>query len=307
MKKLVSILLTLAVAVSLFVVPAVVGAVDDSVTLTGGVYTNTLTLENKKGFGEAGAWSIVKDEIGGTLGYNTEGFEFVWGLEATVSTPGNYALIYYADKPDRFVEWGGDNPGKHIATVTANSEGVISASGNKDLNMDLPCPPDANQFENDYCVSDEYANCYGAKIWLVPTGDYDAPALTAWNPESYLFETDLIWYNDTDVESTIVAISVSPSDINFGILTPGAASTADPVRVTNTGNVPEDFSAQLVGISSLDVYSTGLRMDGEWAQNWKDSAIPAGFVEPELILTIPSTTVPGTYVATLVFWAEEEA
>jgi hypothetical protein len=58
-----------------------------------------------------------------------------------------------------------------------------------ELNMDLPCPPDTNYAE-------------GAKIWLVPSDDYNATLtkMIAWNPTEYLFETELMTYDDTDKE-----------------------------------------------------------------------------------------------------------
>jgi hypothetical protein len=61
----------------------------------------------------------------------------------------------------------------------------------------LPSPPDANIAVFDYSVPPDYYNhAHGAKIWLVPSEDYDADAknMTAWNPSAYLFETDLITY-----------------------------------------------------------------------------------------------------------------
>lgn len=283
MKKKLSIMFALVLVASLCLVPAVASA--ESVGLAGGVYDSTLILENKEGFGATGAWTIKSDDIGGTLGYNASGPEFVWGLEAKVLTSGTYALIYYADMPNRFVDWGGDNPGKHIATVTANSEGVISASGSKELNMDLPCPPDANQFEIDY--SEEYNTAHGAKIWLVPTSDYTAPALIAWNPESYLFETDLIWYDDTEVESNVLAITVNPTNINFGILTPGMIGVGGDVTVANDGNVP-------ITVTTLDMATDNvfkfLKLGGDWADNYTKE-LPV--TENDLVAV--TLHVPGSY------------
>jgi hypothetical protein len=52
--------------------------------------------------------------------------------------------------------------------------------------MDLPHPTDHN-----------YPG--GAKIWLVLASDYDGSKMVAWNPEAYLFEHNLITYDDTDI------------------------------------------------------------------------------------------------------------
>ena len=117
-----------------------------------------------------------------------------------------YALIYYADfGGDRFGDWGGNNPGAVIAIETADSLGSISMSGSPNLDMNLPCVPDANIDEHDYSgAPDFYLNAHGAKLWLVPTSDLTEDItlpvlpLDGWNPEGIFFETDLIHYEDTN-------------------------------------------------------------------------------------------------------------
>ena len=55
----------------------------------------------------------------------------------------------------------------------------------KELSMDLPDPADAN-----YPA--------GAKIWLVPSGAYNSGShsVTSWGSGKYLFEMNLITYDD---------------------------------------------------------------------------------------------------------------
>jgi len=123
------------------------------------------------------------DDIWGKLDYNSMGATFDYTFEAQgLKKDGTYYLIYYADP------WKGDHPGAVIATLTATGGNIASISGSTELNMDLPGPTDANYL-------------LGAKIWLVPSSDYnpDTKQMTAWNEEDYLYETHLIWYNDTDV------------------------------------------------------------------------------------------------------------
>lgn len=108
---------------------------------------------------------------------------FEYSLVAAGLNPSaSYSLIYYADP------FPGNHPGKLIGTYTTDGSGAI-ASGNVsiELGMDLPVSPDAN-----YPV--------GAKIELVLTNDYNAGtnSMSAWNPSEYLFEMNLVSYNDTN-------------------------------------------------------------------------------------------------------------
>lgn len=198
-----------------------------------------LTLENKNV-----SWKAIEgDGIKATLTYGIVGDAFVYKLVATGLNPSTeYSLIYYADfEPERFTYWGGNNPGAFIVKVTSDIHGYVSTSGIEDLSMDLPSPPDANIAIYDYSGEpDFYDHTHGAKIWLVPSSDYDATIkkLIAWNPTTYLFETDLITYIDlnsvsihllhpdptTTTEITVSAHSVVSFVIRFEF-TPDAIGT----------------------------------------------------------------------------------
>ena len=166
-------------------------------------YISKLKLNNKDA-----NWKEINDEREGNLEYNIVGDEFKYKFEATGLIPNtDYSLIYYADKPERFVEWGGNNPGALIIATTSNNEGNLIVEGSKDLGINLPSESDANIDEYNYCASDRYPRCHGAKIWLVLSSDYAEPELNGWNPTEYLFETDLIWYSDTVDELIVPANS----------------------------------------------------------------------------------------------------
>jgi len=166
--------------------------------LCSNVRTKTLILDNKN----PQNWTRINDTMIGTLTYETSGPTFKGKFEATGLTNGaSYSLIYYADQQTRFTNWGGDNPGAVIATFISTG-GNDSISINTELGMDLPAASDWNaSLPANYCLTPDFYNvCQGAKIWLVPTSDYDSTGkkLTAWNPTTYLFETDLIIYSDTN-------------------------------------------------------------------------------------------------------------
>lgn len=143
---------------------------------------NTLRLENEIVV-EDGPWQVIEDDIFVDLTWEGNGPTFDYTLIGkALASDTEYSLIYYADG------WPGNNPGALIGTHTSNASGMINGAGTPDLGIDLPSLPDGN-----YAI--------GAKIWLVPSTDYDAgtKSMTAWNPSQYLFEGNVyINYEDTN-------------------------------------------------------------------------------------------------------------
>ena len=151
--------------------------------------TGSLILENK-----TNDWQILgTDDIKATLTYNMTSPTFDYSLIGKVLLKNTqYSLIYYADP------WPGDGEdhngtGVLIGKGTSLSDGAIDFIGSTELNRDLPkWPSDQNHPE-------------GAKIWLVPSDHYSATVAGAqgymmgWSPSSYLFETALMTYDDTDI------------------------------------------------------------------------------------------------------------
>ena len=141
--------------------------------------TGTLIMENKN----PTTWApITDDAMNGTLTYNREGPTFNYTFNGVgLAGGGDYSLIYYADP------W---NSGlcELIDTGTAGEDGALTLTDTEDLGMDLPVPGDTN-----YPA--------GAKIWLVPSDDYNEAAhgMANWNhPDAILYEMNLISYDDTD-------------------------------------------------------------------------------------------------------------
>ena len=138
-----------------------------------------LVLENKN----PSDWSIINDGRYAVLNFIPSGPKFVYDLKGySLESSTQYSLIYYADP------WEGNHPGALIGNGSSDGSGQLSLSGSIDLGMDLPNSADAN-------------HPIGAKIWLVPSSDYDTTtkSMTLWNPADYLFETRTIQYDDTDV------------------------------------------------------------------------------------------------------------
>lgn len=130
-------------------------------------------------------WEIVDDGAWGKMKYNLAGPEFSFVFNGHGLEPGvDYTLIYYPD-----VEIGNPYPREGVICLgsgVANNGGNVNIAASVDTG-DLPSATDAND---------------GAKIWLVLSADVDCDAGQmgpAWNPTDYLFEYNLITFDDTDV------------------------------------------------------------------------------------------------------------
>ena len=132
-------------------------------------------------------WDVLEEgEIGWqpqvTMEYSKIGDKFT----AEVTNPiAGYELIYYADAEDRFA-----NPEKAILV--------------EDVEGDLPYATDENAVggDYDYCVTNEYSTCHGAKIWYVPSTAINVDGSLNWGRASeFYFETDLITYTQSDTDS----------------------------------------------------------------------------------------------------------
>ncbi len=124
-------------------------------------------------------WEIIKHGVWGKMKYNRSGPEFVFqfighGLEPDLS----YSLIYYPDP------WPG-NGLILLGEAIADKSGKIRIK-NSFITCSIP-------IEND----DNYPD--GAKIWLVLSEDIDLrmQCMIDWNPTEYLFENNLITFQDT--------------------------------------------------------------------------------------------------------------
>ena len=123
-------------------------------------------------------WPIIEDGAWGKMRYFVSGYEFDFvfnghGLEPDM----DYTLIYYPDP------WPG-NGLICFGSGVADEYGDVHIKGFK-YTGDLPAEGDTNA---------------GAKIWLVLTADVDCDAhqMIGWNPGEYLFEYDLITFEQLD-------------------------------------------------------------------------------------------------------------
>jgi hypothetical protein len=123
-------------------------------------------------------WLPVQKGAQGELKYKaTSGAELEFHLRGKDLEPGgSYTLIYFPDP------WPG-NGLICLGSAAANDQGRLKIKG-KAVVPALPIESDANY------------PC-GAKLWLVLTADVDCQGkmMTAWHPESYLFQGELISFD----------------------------------------------------------------------------------------------------------------
>ena len=125
-------------------------------------------------------WEIVEDGAWGKMRYSHEAADFSFNFNGHGLEPGMaYTLIYYPDP------W----PGSGLICL---GDGIACIDGNIHIKNtvdtgDLPLMNDENYPD-------------GAKIWLVLTSDVDCvmQEMIGWNPVEYLFEYNLITFDDTD-------------------------------------------------------------------------------------------------------------
>lgn len=123
-------------------------------------------------------WDIIAGGAWGKMTYRQSGSEFCFvfnghGLEIG----SDYTLMYYPDP------WPGDGL-ICLGTGVADELGNVHIMGCASTG-DLPADFDENE---------------GAKIWLVLSSDVDCDMayMIGWSPTEYLFEYDLINFDDTD-------------------------------------------------------------------------------------------------------------
>jgi len=125
-------------------------------------------------------WAVVWGGAWGKMKYNLWGPKFAFVFNGHRLAPGSdYTLIYYPDP------WPG-NGLIYLGSGQADMCGDVHIKGAVNTG-DLPAGYDAN-----------YG--YGAKIWLALSSDVDCAAkqMIGWNPTQYLFEYNLITFDDTD-------------------------------------------------------------------------------------------------------------
>jgi len=163
---------------------------EDGITTS---YVGVLDLVTK----DTATW-IDNGEMKATLYYTVIGNEFKYKVESE-NDLSNYIVVYYQDINEE-KDWNIENA---VNIGDVSNEWTV---GNLDSNLPNEVDYNGNPNEgNSYCLLengyDSYKHCSGAKIWLMPEVD-----LGLWNPNGWLFETDLIrYFQNGDNEMTITS------------------------------------------------------------------------------------------------------
>lgn len=127
-------------------------------------------LENKTGDPN---WQILGgDTINGNLTYKVKSPKFDFTFTGIAPLPSRSYCLWIGGTPTG-ENWDANTK---ISCNTSNTDGSIGISGNLELGKDVK----------------------DGKAWLILESDYNG-SWTAWNFTSYLWETGLIWYDDTDL------------------------------------------------------------------------------------------------------------
>lgn len=103
-----------------------------------------------------------------------------------------------------------------------------------------------------------------------------------------------------NVEEGLIAISVSPSEIDFGTVLAGQSTDAEDIEVENIGTVACDVDSEVIPTETVFDYLT---LDGVACDSWAISLVFEASDTFPAQLVVPSDASPGVETAQLVFTA----
>jgi len=300
LKKVFSVLLTLAVVVGLSLVAAPAVAADTTysysetwgpsgVATPGDPYTVDVTVADT-GDGWL-QWTYTYSESPTHTPKMTVAINYPNGFAITTFDDGSHTGWYYAPDPDEESTrvWFADYSGG-----TYNNWTKTTASGNV-LTVKIKKSALGHTFK-----WHGYANVDGQQVWIETDEN--------WLPTAEVTLEDVTAVGLTADVPDIVAISASPSAINFGTLYPGQTSGEGVVTVTNIGTHIVDVDASVTG-STLFMNNLQLVVSDSWATGpaWTDvitGLLSSKSQDVRTRLVVPSDYTPtGTETGLLVFEA----
>lgn len=202
----------------------------------------------------------IEDPSWGKMEYNLSGSTFDYVFNGHKLMKGDmYELIYYPDP------W----PGNGLICLgegTVNKGGNIHIEGSVDTG-DLPSILDWNHPENpNDSLTDRNG---GAKIWLVLASDIDCTSkvMLGWNPDNYLFEFDVINFDDVDND----LVKLENKDLSWNVINDGTYG----LFYYDNSDSTFKYTFSGYGLQNTTNYSLIYYADG-WPGNHPGALIGAG-------------------------------
>ncbi len=110
---------------------------------------------------------------------------------------------------------------------------------------------------------------------------------------------------ETEVVEDIIQISINPTSFDFGQLRQGECSVPQPVVITSTSNM--DIVVSTSTISPFYTESLSISVGEAWGpvNSWSDSIAKGGTLDTNLKVCVPDPWDAGVQTGTIIFWAEE--
>lgn len=346
MKKKLSILIALVMAISLCLAPAVTQAADPGTPVIDGIASSTewqeatvIQVTGDMGTVKVIAYPdylyvlfIVRDSTDARLGENTKGNDKI-GFNINPTDGGEWG------KPYDIVFQTGADP----AAFTTVPPGGVSSGLSDDWETEWVVDGVQLDLPDDLVTKTIYDYNAGVRIseWKVPLatinpspgttllvggacdnlhvvgGDqgsgYSFPPTLDWADPSGTFVDILVNGNTVvglaaEVED-IIAITVTPTSIDFGSITPGTAVVGTTISVENIGQVTVSVHADLdqAGPVFQYLYLNGIdKTSGAWTSGdlGMTNMVPTSNVNCSTVLDVPATySAQGSETATLIFLA----
>lgn len=292
MKKVFSVLLTLAVVLGLSLTMSVPVAAAYSYSETWGTSPNTVDVVVEDTGDGWLQWTYTYPESPTHTPKMTVAINYPNGFAITTFDDGEHDGWYYAPDPDeestrvRFADYSGG---------IYNNWAITTASDNV-LTVKIKKSALGRTF-----MWHGYANVNGQQVWIEIDG--------SWLPTAEVTLEDVAAVGLTAVTPNITAISVTPTNIDFGAVTPGTPNDGDTITVENIGGVTVVVDAYLA--PQTGTVFNYLKLKGSYSPSYSGfwDNIVSGLLPSQTSSLTTQLDVPSTYSgqgseqATLVFEA----
>ena len=232
----------------------------------------------------------------------------------TVIEPGTmlantpYSLVFYSRTEEG--TWKPDTVWTNQSTSLIDS-GTTDGDGNLVLSGTFDFSTHGQGLEYIDDGKDYDGSVKGAKVWLVPSANYDGSSTLSWNPTAFLFERDLVSCTGSNTQIVNVLIDspvgfeLSPLSYNYGNVFPNECSETNPdgnqpITLTNTGNVALQIQTITTGMFENIDYA---EITNSWIDANSFSIVVDGglYKDIDTRMCIPSNAIPGNYGGTVTF------